>query len=119
MQFMKIISAILFLAVVLAMPQNANAGFLLGYMLGSSNNIQQRQKVASDSGIPLFCLDIENIEEYSKCRTPSALGIGWVTSISEDSPNYRTYNSNQMPIRTFIQREWEMLQSIRNKEAKK
>jgi hypothetical protein len=58
----------------ITIPAQANAGFLLGYMVGQSTG-SAKQKVSPASAIPPACFFVENLEDYKLCRCNTAWDI--------------------------------------------
>ncbi len=67
-----LMKSILLLAplMIFATPEQAHAGFLLGYVLGSSNGGQKQESPATN--IPPACFFVANSQEYLDCRFSTA-----------------------------------------------
>jgi hypothetical protein len=93
--------------IVALFSTQANAGFLLGYVVGSSSKNTNQPQV-TDLGIPFFCLDEKTFDDYKKCRSPSALKIEWVKM--EVRNDFKSY---YMTVDDFIIREWNAMQKLK------
>lgn len=112
---------------LLCMPSLAYASGLTStaYIMGLSTSGRcAHQSNVESSGLPMFCAELNDFEEYKACRIPSASTIPWVVNdvtISFDEKNevakeyYETIfnRKDRMRLSEFLKREWNSLQKAK------
>lgn len=99
---------ILLAALLLSVPAQANAGFIMGMIVGGALSSGDSRSVAAATGIPFSCLQYTDEDSYKRCRLPSAYQLEWVAVKPQNCRPGHCVSGEQ-----FVKEEWTALQKLR------